>query len=393
MPSAAFQKQKNLLFNIKDTVVDFSKLVIHWFESALIRILSPNRILPLQIDITNACNLNCIHCYHSDHKNMTPMTLDQIIQILSEYKSLTKELNYKREIVLCGGEPLLNRKIWNILDQINSILGETRVVILTNGTLLDEGMISNFKKYASIEFQVSLDGANAIDHDFFRGTGNFKKSIEGIGLLQANGFSVQLLGILSKRTSENLEDFFNLAKSLGIKSINFTRLILSGSARKSHTANLDSPLKPLELRESFQRIIHYKRKYGMTTKVNSPLFELLIPGLGRSGFFSEGLVIDYQGYFKASSRIPLRLDHIDRIGLREFYLSNEVLNNIRIGKIKGCGGCQFIHTCGGDRNAAFAESGDFLGPDPGCWLKLKRPEQDRPISLGFSPAGPGTGFK
>ncbi len=44
---------------------------------------------------------------------------------------------------------------------------------------------------------------------------------------------------------------------------------------------------------------------------------------------------------------------------------------MRLGHIEKCGSCPEYNHCGGDRNAAYAENGNFLGPDPGCWIDLE----------------------
>ncbi len=37
-------------------------------EQSVLDWINVDRYLPLQIDITNACNLRCKHCYHPHHE-------------------------------------------------------------------------------------------------------------------------------------------------------------------------------------------------------------------------------------------------------------------------------------------------------------------------------------
>jgi len=37
-------------------------------------------------------------------------------------------------------------------------------------------------------------------------------------------------------------------------------------------------------------------------------------------------------------------------------------------KVEKCGSCPYFSKCGGDRNASFAEYGNFFSVDPGCWI-------------------------
>jgi radical SAM protein with 4Fe4S-binding SPASM domain len=98
---------------------------------------------------------------------------------------------------------------------------------------------------------------------------------------------------------------------------------------------------------------------------------LIQQGLGRSGRFFEGLVVDHQGNILASSRSRLKLGHVFKEGLTGVFYENPILKSIRKGQIEKCGECKFSKICGGDRNAAYASTGNYLGPDPGCWLGIQ----------------------
>lgn len=99
---------------------------------------------------------------------------------------------------------------------------------------------------------------------------------------------------------------------------------------------------------------------------------LLHPALGRNGRFWEAIVIDYQGNLLSSSRSRIKLGRVLENNLEDLFLNHPLLKDLRRNKIKVCGTCPHLKKCGGDRNAAFAESGDFLGTDPGCWINLKK---------------------
>ncbi len=89
---------------------------------------------------------------------------------------------------------------------------------------------------------------------------------------------------------------------------------------------------------------------------------------GNNSFGFDGLVVDYQGNLKISSRTDALIGNVLEHGLKNLFLSDKTLNALRARKIKKCGTCIHYSRCGGDRNAAFAATGSFLGEDPGCWL-------------------------
>jgi radical SAM protein with 4Fe4S-binding SPASM domain len=180
--------------------------------------------------------------------------------------------------------------------------------------------------------------------------------------------------VLSKRSEPWMEDFFKLAKQESFGSVNFVRFVPEGYGRKLVNAQEDEPLFGFELKAAFQKMLHLSLKYQVKSKTQGPLFDLLLPGLGRSGRHWESIVVDYQGFVVASSRAKLKLGHALTEGLESIFLNHPIYRSLRSGKVEGCGKCSLYNVCGGDRNAAYAVSGNFLGADPGCWKDLKETE-------------------
>ena len=336
-------------------------------ESFLLRKINVDRFLPLQIDITNFCNLRCVHCYHPHHKNEGAISLDDWKTILTQHRDLTSKMNYRPSIVICGGEPLISPYLEPLLEFIDSEMPSAPISILTNGTLVNEARARQLAKYKRLRFQVSLDGPDAARHDLIRGNGNFVRALAGIRILKSFGFTVNVLSVLSEKTAPWMEDFFQLATAEDFSSVNFVRFVPEGYGRRRLEAHEDRPLLGEDLKSAYENLIHFAAKYQVHSHTQGPLFELLAPGLGRSGRFWESIVVDYQGFVVASSRSKLRLGHAIHDGLEQIFVRNEIYRSLRSAKVKGCGTCSLYAVCGGDRNAAYAATDDFLGKDPGCW--------------------------
>ena len=343
------------------------KLFSHAIESYLLKKINVDRYLPIQLDITNLCNLRCVHCYHPHHKNEGAISLDDWKSILIQYKALVTKMHYRASVVICGGEPLTSPYLLPLLEFVKKELGSAPVSILTNGTLVTEKVADQLQQFESVRFQVSLDGPDSDHHDLIRGIGNFDKALRGLRILKSRGFEVNVLSVLSKRMLPWMEDFFKLGQAESFNSMNFIRFVPEGFGRRLLNSDEDKPLVGLELEEAFEKILTLMAKYQVRSKTQAPLFELVQPGLGRNGRFWESIVVDYQGFIVASSRSKLRLGHALNDGLETVFLKHEVYQALRAGRVAGCGGCAYYNVCGGDRNAAFAASGNFLSEDPGCW--------------------------
>ncbi len=335
-------------------------------ETRVLRWIGVDRYLPLQIDITNACNLSCTHCYHPHHRNEGALSLSDWVRILDDYDQMTARLGYRPSVTICGGEPLASPLLEPLLIKIKSFARRYRVSILTNGTLANTKVKPGWNLgLESLSFQVSVDGPDPARHDAIRGAGAFARAVAGARHLMGLGYPVHFLAVLSTESAPAIPEFFEMAAQVGVRHMAFTRLVAGGTAATDSAART---LGPQALKEAYLSILRESAKHKISSSHQYPLFHLLHPGLGRSGRFWEGLVVDYQGKLLASSRSRLRLGDVREKGLEKLFLEHPHFLRLRRGEIKGCGPCKHFLQCGGDRNVAWAETGDYFGRDPGCWL-------------------------
>jgi len=344
------------------------------------RKIGGQKYLSIQIDITNACNLSCTHCYHSHHKNKGALSLNQWKQVLSQYKYLLNKLHLEPSITICGGEPTISPLFIPILDYIKHNFDNSRVNVLSNGVTITDAFINKTKNY-NLNYQISLDGPDAKRHDLIRGKGNFDKAINGIKILKKNNIPVNLLAILSKKTSTWLEDFYKTADQLNVNFMNFTRFIPVGYGKSLKQSGNDDVLLGLGLKHALEKIVHYSKSYNVGTNTNEPLYHLIDESLGQHGKFGfQGLVVDYKGFLKVSSRTDVSLGSVLDEGLENLFFNDPILKNLRKGNIKVCGACPYYKRCGGNRNMSYAITGSFLSADIGCWLNTNQEEKYNEVS-------------
>ena len=338
--------------------------------------LGGQKYLSMQMDITNACNLSCTHCYHSDHKNKGAISFDGWVGVLDQYEALLNKLYLKPAITICGGEPLVSPYLLPLLENINTRFPGVNIQILTNGTKINESLLMKLKKY-NISFQVSMDGPNAETHDLKRGQGSFEKALAGLRLARKHNFQTWILSVLSRETSLHLDEYFMLAKNVNASAMNFTRLIPVGYGENLVNRGQDDILLGEDLKNAMTSIVKLSKKHGVYSNTDQPLYHLIDPKLGKNGKYGfQGLVVDYKGNLKVSSRIDFKLGSVIDDGLENLFLNHPVMKNLRAGKVKGCGSCKFQSRCGGDRNMSYAVTGNFLSQDIGCWLKPNTLERE-----------------
>jgi MoaA/NifB/PqqE/SkfB family radical SAM enzyme len=67
---------------------------INLLEDKLLSWINADRYLPIQLDITNLCNLRCTHCYHPHHNNQGALSLAQWLDILNQYDQMIARLRF-----------------------------------------------------------------------------------------------------------------------------------------------------------------------------------------------------------------------------------------------------------------------------------------------------------
>ncbi len=134
------------------------------------------------------CNIECVHCFIScspRNHNFEYMSLEQIRGYLEESVKIGV-----KEYYFTGGEPFMNRQIFDILGETMKLGPAT---VLTNGMLIKREHserlkeISDSSKY-SLEMRVSIDGYTEEMNDAIRGGGVFKKAMAGVKNLTDSGF-------------------------------------------------------------------------------------------------------------------------------------------------------------------------------------------------------------
>lgn len=343
--------------------------MIKIIENKLLKWIGVEKFISIQIDITNLCNLTCSHCYHPHHNNKGALSLNDWINVLDEYEIILNKINAKAHVIICGGEPFTSPLLKPILENLLSRSRKFHLSILTNGTILERFDLSIFKKFDNVNFQISLDGPNEELHDSFRGKGSFQKALLGIKKLKKENLNVTLQSVLTKKTSMQIYEFFNLASMLKVSNMDFTRLIVIGHAESLISENIDNVLKPLELKVAYENILINSSRVGINTDTEIPLMTLIHPSLGKKHKFHEGIVIDYQGYVLASSRSRFKMENIKDKKLSYIFFNSIQRKHFKNSKIDECSECPVFKNCGGDRNASFATHNDFFRKDPACWIK------------------------
>ncbi|MCL4542746.1 MAG: radical SAM protein [Deltaproteobacteria bacterium] len=331
---------------------------------------SQNNEFYVQWHFTESCNLRCIHCYQNDY-NRKDLDLNLLESIFLKIDEAMSKWKMGCFISLTGGEPFLKPdSLFYLAGLIEKSDNFKNIAILTNGTLIDDEIINEIKKYKKIsEIQISLDGHDEKTHDRIRGKGTFLKSAESIKKLKNAGIKTSIMFTLHKKNAEYAVNMPELAASLNADTLTIERMTTMSKTEKEEFF-----IEASELKRIYSDVYH-KAKEGVFNKgvkliTSRPLWNLVDENAG--GYCPVGLssiCIMHDGTLLPCRRLYLPLGNILSDGLFKIWYNSDILWQMRKknGKNK-CSGCPHIERCGGCKSVSYYCNGDFNTKDPQCWI-------------------------
>jgi mycofactocin biosynthetic radical S-adenosylmethionine protein MftC len=182
--------------------------------------------LAVHLEVVAACNLTCTHCFagtlpRREHA-LTIHELDDLFRTLAGMGAF--------RLGLTGGEPLLRRDIFEIIDL--AIDHGLHPCVTTNGLLITEQIAREFGKRELVWLNVSLEGATPQTNDPIRGAGTFARVLENLPMLARHSRFTLAFTIMRTNLGE-IERCAELAYHVGAHTAVFRPLYPVGTARQN----------------------------------------------------------------------------------------------------------------------------------------------------------------
>lgn len=207
------KEKTNIQGNIKD------KIIICESEYPLEKI---------EIEITERCNLKCLHCYNwKKIEKGKEIDIENFKEIIRYSKKIGTFL-----VTLTGGEPFLHTRF----DEIINILTDEQMpfTIKTNGWFIDDKIASLLSTSTIINISLSCDGHNEFIHDDFRGVkGSFYKVIQSAEILKKHSIPYEFSPMIHKNNINYVRDMIELFKKYEAP-FSFDFIIEAGKAEKNY---------------------------------------------------------------------------------------------------------------------------------------------------------------
>jgi radical SAM protein len=336
-------------------------------------------------EVTQACDLACVHCRASAQPERHPMELstDAGKQLIDQIAALEVPV-----FVLTGGDPIKRPDLFELISHARNV--GVRVSLTPSATpLLTRDVVLRLKEAGLARLAVSMDGASAATHDAFRGlSGSFARTLDAVRWANEAGLPVQINTTFSRRNIGEIDAIVSLMEQLKITLWSVFFLVPTGRGKLNDLLNADefeqvfAKIHQLSKKAGFDikttEAQHYRR-YVLQQRVAERKACILrdVPArvedaIGRAPRgLNDGkgfLFISHTGEVFPSGFLPLSAGSIRQQSLAQIYRDSPVFRDLRdTSKLEGkCGACEFKEICGGSRARAYSLTGNPHGEEPCC---------------------------
>ncbi len=307
----------------------------------------------LVLEVTGRCNLSCSYCYRgadSSRDIMDPFRLMDLIAGVNPYI-----------INLSGGEPLIFNDLFNFAEMVKKNC--RKLLLTTNGTLVENFPRNYFKIFDHI--QISLDGGKQI-HEDMRGNGNYEKAINAAKYLK--GVSpVSFLCTICSANCHQIGEIINVAQETGAipkigRMCGFSHSNFSPITNPHTWKSILAESTNCGILNDDPLNFWFDEKKKSSTNPNK------IVGGCTAGIAGVAISPELDVYPCVKLRIPA--GNLKEQSLKDIWLHSPLFASLRDWhNLKGhCPSCEYVSICRGCRADAWARTGDYLAPDPLCWL-------------------------
>lgn len=313
----------------------------------ILKITSDSRKLTtLFFEITNNCNLNCVHCYLGNKRKEKHqhIPLEKLIDILKEAKQLGVF-----DIAVTGGE-VFTYKYWR---EFFSVIKQNgfNLVVFTNLVHLTENDISFIKDIGVNSLKISCYGTHQKTYEDTTQTPNsYSKFIENVSLLEKYKIHHFFSNIL---LSTNESDYKEMIEKYGTRNL---ELYITDDFQHSGKPLLYRPCSNIWNECHFEVMKNAQIESVPWQKKDA---NICTAGMARLAILSNGDVIPC-----INLRVPI--GNIYYNNLAELWNGSQLLttlNKFKIGNFEKCFNCSYkkylTHICPGSN---FNDTGDYYLP-------------------------------
>jgi radical SAM protein len=328
-------------------------------------------------EVTQACDLACVHCRASADPARDPseLTTEEGFQLLDEIRAFGNPL-----MVFTGGDPLKRPDLFSLIRR-SVELGLRTNVSPSATPLLTREVIREFKRSGLARMAISVDGPDAASHDSFRGIpGTFDRAAKALEEAREIGLETQIQTTVTRRNIGRLDEIAALCEDWKARMWSVFFLVVTGRALENDDLTGEEyeqvfeKLHEISKHSSFDvkttEAMHYRRflaRRAQSEHVATDPKRAVWRTAGVSD--ARGFVfVSHTGEIYPSGFLPVSAGNVRHDSLVDVYRNSSLFRILRDadGRHGKCGVCEYRKLCGGSRARAYALTGDYLAEDPRC---------------------------
>lgn len=334
-----------------------------------------------QWHITDECDQRCKHCYIFSANNKKPlqvMNYNQIEDTFYNCIDFCDVYNKKPYFYLTGGDPILHKDFWKILELFHK--NSIEFTIMGNPFHLNDQVCRELKWYGCDKYQLSLDGLKET-HDWFRKDGSYDATFEAIKSINEAGIKSVVMTTVSKTNMMEVTGIIDEVVKAEVDTFAFARYVPSGG-------DLDSSMTATEYRELLERCdkkfkdyerqgvkTYFNKKDHLWTLYEYEIGEFKIPKDIEKDMIYSGcncgnchITILPNGDIYACRRVSeSKVGNVFVDRLADVWIT-KMEEYREYDKFSKCSKCKLLAFCRGCPAVAKGTNGSFYSADPQCWV-------------------------
>jgi len=312
--------------------------------------------IPLNVtfEITLRCNIRCVHCYNFDRDLPVPrertgseLRPDEVMRIIEEVREAGCLF-----ISFTGGEAVMHPNIYDYIGHARK--QNLSVVLLTNGTLLNETTVNKLVDAEVSKIKISMYGATPQTHDAFTQVpGSFEQTLQGAKKLKQQNLYVTFSYCVVQQNAHEIEDMITLSDQIDIPCTFDTSI----------TSRNDGDANPVNLRTERENLknIHQGplRKFLLEPDHNPEKSVQCTCARTNCGISSTGEVYPCMA-------APLPSGNLREKSFADIWNNSPQLNRIRqltLDDFETCKPCPHRPYCRRSSGAVYSTTGHYTGPE------------------------------
>lgn len=224
--------------------------------------------ISVQIELTEACNQKCVHCYNywrydSHVIRKDEMSVDNFLNIIDKLNDCGVSL-----LTLTGGEPLLRPEIFfSLLKRAKKY--DMEIGLNSNAVLIDKVMAKKMSTEGLDHILVSFLGNEKTHNLISNSLNGFNKTCKGITNLIEAEINVTVNMVASKLNQSEIFHVGNVLNGLGVQNFCVTPMV------PSHKSHLPYLLSGEECKNALLALLETKKVFGFNVDTLEPIARCL----------------------------------------------------------------------------------------------------------------------